>query len=975
MGHVCRTCSRVNPPEAQFCYFDGVALDVQHQGGPVAAGAKLFPTPFVFPSGRQCRNFDELARACDAAWDAGVELLREGYFDSFLGGLGRTDLALAARQAAKEADRDRGLDQFLNTLPVSNREPAKLVVQPQEINLGQIDGERRFVIHLENQGDALLTGTIAGHGTNWLAFGDAPGVPRKFFQCRHDGAIPVHVVGKNVHAGNKAVEGRILIESNGGTTTVQVRVERAVQPFPEGVLAGAKLPREVAAKAKANPKEAARLFEKGAVKAWYEANGWTYPVQGPSSSGLGAIQQFFEALGLVQAPKVTISHEKIQFEGKPGEFLEQTIRVQTAERRPVYAHATTTAPWLQIGKPVYGGRTVTIPIRVPSNPAMPGDRLHATIQVTSNGNQRFTVEVELTIAGSRATRQAVTTVPVLEIMDALTDAPQLELVPEPPLALAIEPEVVATEPAPVVVPVAAAYVETLEVVPAVVPTATNPAIVDVLPAAVPVLEAVPAPGAAAPRPSGWPWSAIHALPVFLLMFFLFVPCMRDGVWWLFKRPAQPAAPTEPEIVAPGVPRLELRFHDHEEEVRLGIGGVKPTQGNAGATRPAFWEPSMRFGVLQIADDQGRDLPSPKRLTFREEGTTNNAVVRLDGHEWLFGERPFRLADGKTVGVWPGRWRERDQPLPDDDNGGQRFGRQSVWVYDQQKIAITQIVELVAGVQSGVPDTVLVRYVLANEDQKPHRVGLRFLLDTFIGDNDGVPFLIPGQEQLCTTSMVFADPRTMPDFIQAREFEDLSNPGTIAQVQLKVGGGLEAPSRVTLGAWPNIELNLKKIDARCVQEKTMWEVPVLPIHTLTQGDSAVVLYWNERELAPGEQRQVGFAYGLGQVSGGEGQGKLAVTVGGSFVPEGEFTVTAYVSNPAPGQTVTLSLPDEFEILGEPARRNVPMPSVGATTRVSPVTWKVRGPRQPGTYTLKVESSTGAAQSQPLKIQAKGIFGSN
>jgi hypothetical protein len=63
----------------------------------------------------------------------------------------------------------------------------------------------------------------------------------------------------------------------------------------------------VAEKAKAHPREAAPLFEQGVVSRWYKDNGWTYPVQGPASSGLAAVQQYFEALGLTPAPKVDIS--------------------------------------------------------------------------------------------------------------------------------------------------------------------------------------------------------------------------------------------------------------------------------------------------------------------------------------------------------------------------------------------------------------------------------------------------------------------------------------------------------------------------------------------------------------------------------------------------------------------------------------------------------------------------------------------
>jgi hypothetical protein len=280
---------------------------------------------------------------------------------------------------------------------------------------------------------------------------------------------------------------------------------------------------------------------------------------------------------------------------------------------------------------------------------------------------------------------------------------------------------------------------------------------------------------------------------------------------------------------------------------------------------------------------------------------------------------------------------------------------------------------VAGGQSGYRDTCLVLYRIENGDSRAHTVGLRFLLDTFIGSNDGVPFLIPGERQLCDTRKDFRRPEQVPDFIQACEGTSLINPGTIAQLQFRLGGKVEAPGRVTLGAWPDPAL--QNFDPRCHQEKTMWEVPVLPIKSLQPPDSAVVMYWPERPLQPNEAREVGFAYGLGKVSGGEGGGKLALTVGGSFLPNGEFTVTAYVNNPARGQTVTLSLPEGFALTAGAATQAVPPVPPGAARHTSPVTWKVRAPSKEGRYTLKVQSSNGAAQTQPLRIRDRVIFGSN
>ena len=65
---------------------------------------------------------------------------------------------------------------------------------------------------------------------------------------------------------HKPVEARLLVETNGGTIPVAVKAEIPVRPFPDGVLAGARSPRQVAEKAKANPKEAALQFENGAVE-------------------------------------------------------------------------------------------------------------------------------------------------------------------------------------------------------------------------------------------------------------------------------------------------------------------------------------------------------------------------------------------------------------------------------------------------------------------------------------------------------------------------------------------------------------------------------------------------------------------------------------------------------------------------------------------------------------------------------------
>ena len=83
---------------------------------PIVGSHQVFSQPFAFPGGQQCKNFDQLAVACQQHWSQALDLLKQGTLEKFFAGIGRADLAMAARQAAQFPDKDRGLDQFLSNL-------------------------------------------------------------------------------------------------------------------------------------------------------------------------------------------------------------------------------------------------------------------------------------------------------------------------------------------------------------------------------------------------------------------------------------------------------------------------------------------------------------------------------------------------------------------------------------------------------------------------------------------------------------------------------------------------------------------------------------------------------------------------------------------------------------------------------------------------------------------------------------------
>jgi serine/threonine protein kinase/HEAT repeat protein len=416
-----------------------------------------------------------------------------------------------------------------------------------------------------------------------------------------------------------------------------------------------------------------------------------------------------------------------------------------------------------------------------------------------------------------------------------------------------------------------------------------------------------------------------------------------------KLAQQPIAPYGGLIDAN--PYLFIRFHDYPGDKYVP-------------------KPSMRFG-LQAKDPKHPD--QPKYLTFDEHGLSNNTVLLVDGRQYLFGETPLK-GFGFDQSDPPGEWVEMKAKLQGEIAGRPRDGLASSWLLPGRKLKITQEVEIMPGQQSRRLDTCLVRYILKNQDTRPHEVGIRFLLDTFIGSKDAVPFAVPGVSELCDTKLMFDTPEGVPNFIQALEKDDLRNPGTAAFLQFRVGKNIESPSRVQLGRWPEPQLQQIGIQAAKAQY-TGWNVPFVSMKeragNLMDDDSAVTMYWNEQTLEPRKTRVVGFAYGLGHVDTRESGGHLLLTAGGRLVPNVDFSLMALVHNPNPDETLTLELPAGIEAAGQQMTRMVPAVPPGARRQDSPVTWRLRASKD-GKHELTVRSSTGVKQRLPLTIPSRGMF---
>jgi hypothetical protein len=403
MAQTCSRCFAANPDEAVFCYRDGALLQNRVPGPDTDIGGRApFPTPFMFPSGQVCRNFDQLVLACQADWNAGIQVLGSGQLARFFRSIGRLDLEFNANSAARAGDLSHGLHNLLETLPSDALPPPRVEV-PAEIVLPalQVGQDHSFSLRLVNAGGRLLFGSVETE-CPWLSLGGPGVVTRKAFQFQNELTMPVRVCGKALRA-CPVLKGLLHVASNGGEAAVEVRLPVPAKPFAHpGVLAGVAKLGDLIAAAAAAPYEAARFFDDDSVRQWYETNGWDYPIQGPTAAGVDGVRQFFHALHLddplAGLPPPPPAPRVIQLRGVAGTALGHRLEIRGRARgiRPVSVAATSDQPWLGIGA-THVNDLATVDLVVPSIPNRPGETLHARVTLTLNDTYRRVLPVTLAV--------------------------------------------------------------------------------------------------------------------------------------------------------------------------------------------------------------------------------------------------------------------------------------------------------------------------------------------------------------------------------------------------------------------------------------------------------------------------------------------------------------------------------------------------------------------------------------------------
>jgi hypothetical protein len=267
---------------------------------------------------------------------------------------------------------------------------------------------------------------------------------------------------------------------------------------------------------------------------------------------------------------------------------------------------------------------------------------------------------------------------------------------------------------------------------------------------------------------------------------------------------------------------------------------------------------------------------------------------------------------------------------------------TAWLYRAQyKVRVTETLSIDANPYSGHDDVVGFRYDLRNEDTTPLAVGIRALLDVRIGNCDrcdGAPYIVPGVGAVTHEQEWLGD--AVPPFWLAFE-SPVFDPNRLRGVGILRRPGLTPPDRFVIASWPLIQF-------------PKWDYPVAPTQAVTK-DSAVALYWNPVQLAPGAMRTIVSQYGLAGDRGGTAflTTPLEADCGSTFVAA--FFVNNFEPNPLSGGLATVVLPPGLALArGETATKPVAPVAPGGT---GSVTWQL---------------TVAAGTSGPLAVSVNATF---
>ncbi len=365
------------------------------------------------------------------------------------------------------------------------------------------------------------------------------------------------------------------------------------------------------------------------------------------------------------------------------------------------------------------------------------------------------------------------------------------------------------------------------------------------------------------------------------------------------------------------------------------------------------EDKGRFAIETTGGDPKNPLSKNQSLIFgRPIPWTSYTTVLIDDKAYVFGGINKKMAKraGKNF----------------------EFGHVSHQTLTQDGVVITeclfgavrvrQKLSIVRNPLTGIKDTGLIQYDVDNQDNASHTVGLRLMVDTKLGLNDGAPFRI-GSQSVESERRFSGD--QVQDFWQA--FDQLLSPNVVAQGTVSLlEKGVYPPHELLLANWGTLA-------------DYPWHFPYEEGRSFVRDgeeekDTALAMWWEPVTLAPAQEHVIKTLYGLGGLSVSKGALSLGLASPEKVyaTSKKEVLVVGYLSNTSSyeARDVELSfvLPEGLTLSSGALKTTIDVLPSGYTKQI-PIKLKTDG-KAFGNQTLKfsVTSSTFDSNqiSRPIYI---------
>lgn len=246
----------------------------------------------------------------------------------------------------------------------------------------------------------------------------------------------------------------------------------------------------------------------------------------------------------------------------------------------------------------------------------------------------------------------------------------------------------------------------------------------------------------------------------------------------------------------------------------------------------LWGLEVREGRIKLSLDESNG----KFSAYYEQKPGSNDWIPL-----LFERDPRTTGFGFLVG-------NRIYSMGESSGFSQKAGKESGGAYFEWKSSSFLVKEQFSFIRSEgatLADGFVIKITITNTSSRDQTIGVHYLFDTYLGENDSLHFTTDGGVQLKNETEYEA---IMPEYwISPSSQKDFK--GLQGMVQ---GPGISVPDRLIFANWKRL------------QENT-WNFTVQPSRNFnllpySVNDSAVCYYYLPKKVAPGEKREITFAFG-------------------------------------------------------------------------------------------------------------------